>query len=817
MAYISIDEFKRGLHTTRMAYSTPQGALMLARNVHINRGAEIEKRMAFVSSTILGGTTFGLASDGTLLYTFGSAVAPALPGGWAYQRLIHPDGASMTAIIAVERFGGDFYVVADFADGRRLHFLNGVVINDWFAGSVRASMTNNNGIATHLASLIDSDDEYGAVAVGSVITITGPVGRTFSVSTDAVDGGGTDNQTAVTATTQQAVAPTTGVSASGAFRVTGGSASAGVNKITDVTVNGVSIMQAADVDWTTSNDVTAQLLADSINAQVSAPNYNASVLGNQVIITAADAGTAANGLQVNVICAGNVICQEHPDTDGLTRGFRVTQGTASPGVNRITSITLDGATVATNVDWVTDNAATGAAIVAAINASGTWNAFGKAALGTNYFIYCARKGGNNSSDFGQIDMVVNCGGNVRIREIQGDAQFGVGNLTTLNVPIQGDVDDMSGGIDATTGIAQVSTVTIGGTFQVNDQFTITINDPIRGALVFGFGDVTNEIATAIINFGSKMWAAVGPLARASAVNDATRWNSGTGAGFLSMATNQGGLHSISSFVPYQNKLAFLGRRASQIWSIDPDLALCRLAQRLDNFGTIARRSPIAYGTDDAFLLTDSGIRSLQQSKPTDAASTVDVGTAIDTLITAAIAANPTTAAEAHSIIDPTTGSFWLMLNTKLYVLSKYSRTGVEGWSIYDDIPNFEHFVDHNGRLYARAGNAVYLYGGADNATYDTCEAEVTLPYIDGRKKATWKQWTGMDLAVQGLWTVYGNTNPENPTAEDVLCRQAVPRFHDLRNAIDQNAPAIKLRFVSTAAERALISAVVLHHDELEAA
>lgn len=816
MAYISIDEFKRGLHATRMAYSTPQGALMLARNVHINRGAEIEKRKAFSSSTVLGGTTFGLASDGTLLYTFGSAAAPALPGGWAYQQLVHPDASAMTAIVAVERFGGEFYVVADFADGRRLHFLDGVIIGDWYAGTVRASMTNNTGIADHLAALIDADEEYSAVNVGAVVTITGPVGRAFTVSTDTDDGGGTDDQTAVVATTQQAVAATTGVSASGTFRVTGGTSSAGVNEITDVTVNGVSIMQAADVNWTTSNEVTAQLVADSINAAVSSPDYNAEVIGDQVLISAVDPGTAANAFQVNVVCGGDVICQESADTDNQVRGFRVTQGTANPGVNRITSITIDGTTVATNVDWVTDNAATGAAIVAAINAGATWNAFGKQLLGTNYAIYAARKAGNNSADFGPVDMVINTGGDVRIREILDDVNVGAGNLTTLTIDIQADVDDMGGGIDATAGTSQVSTVTIGGTFQVGDHFTVTIDDAVRGTLSFGFGDVTDEIATTVINFGSKMWAAVGPLARASAVADATLWNSGVGAGFLSMATHQGGLHAIKAFVAYQNKLAMLGRGASQIWNIDPDIALCRIAQRLDNFGTIATRSPIAYGADDAFMLADNGIRSLRQSSATDAAGTFDVGTPIDTLVTAAIAADEAGAALAHSIIEPSTGAFWLMLNGTIYVLSKYPHTGVEAWTTYDDMPEFEHFVVHQGRVYAREGNNVYLYGGAGNVTYDTSEAEVTLPYIDGRKKATWKCWTGLDLAVQGLWEVYANINPEVPNTEDLLCRQAVPRFHDLRNMMWQSAPAIKLRFVSTAAERALISAVALHHEEVEA-
>jgi hypothetical protein len=81
-----------------------------------------------------------------------------------------------------------------------------------------------------------------------------------------------------------------------------------VNKITKVEVNGVTITNAA-VDWTTSNEVTAGLLAASINTKVSSPEYTAEANGNLVTIFAAESqGDTPNGFEVKITAAGNVCC-----------------------------------------------------------------------------------------------------------------------------------------------------------------------------------------------------------------------------------------------------------------------------------------------------------------------------------------------------------------------------------------------------------------------------------------------------------------------------------------------------------------------------
>lgn len=800
MPYLAIDEFKRGLYGSTIPFSIPQGALAKAKNVHINRGAEVEKRKAFVLNAQLPANTFGLGSDGSTLHAFGSVVAPAMPAGYTYQRLQHPDGSAMTAVVRIERFGGKFYVVADFADGRRLHFYDGAIINDWYAGVVRSSMVDNSGIATHIAALIDADEEYSASAVGNIVTISGPNGRAFTLTTETKNGGAVDNQSATAVTTQVAVTPIAETTAQGSFRITGGTSSPGNNRVASVTVGGVAIM-GAPVDWSGSNANTAALVAAAIQSFVSSPNYAATASGDKVIITAAPgAGASAVGLAVEVTCEGNVIA--------CTGQFTITAGTASAGVNEINAVVVDGVTILSNVDWITSHSQTAQNAADAINLSADYNA---CAIGAT--VQIGRRV-TNSNQPKTLNTLVDRGGNVTTTTLPDQINEGAGDKSfTLNTT----VENLTGGLDAFVGTPQIVQVTIGGTFEAGDQFTVTIEDAIRGELVFGVGDVTGQSTSAVIAFGEKMYAGVGPLAQFTALNSAIKWNSGDGQGFVSMATHQSGLTSIVSFARYQKKLAILGRAASQIWNMDPDPDNNSLFQALENFGTIAARSPQAYGFEDVFLLADSGVRSLRQSAATELANTFDVGTPIDDLIVSAIAANPTGAAAAHSVVEPSTNAYWLMLNGTLYVLSKYPHRGVEAWSTYEGMPAFEFFATHNGRVYARHGNDVYLYGGSDNATYDTSQAEVTLAYVNARKVATWKQWFGMDLAVKGLWEVYANTDPNNPSTEDLIARQFQPSFHDLRNSMLAQAPAIKLRFVSTAAERAVVSQAVLHYEEADAA
>lgn len=798
MAYVLVTDFKQGLDKRRMAVASPPGTLQQAKNAHINRGGEVEKAKSWVNTYTLPANTFGFEATATSLYVFGSGTTPVgLPAGVLYQQLAHPDALGMTSVVASEIFSGNIYAIAEYSDGSRYHFYNGAVVGDWFEGIVRATMATLTGIAAHLASLVDAHASYSAVNVGNFVDMTGPAGRDVTITCTAVDGGGTNDQTLTVSETTDGISSIAEVRAAGAFTIYGGSASAGVNKISSVTVNGVTITSAA-VDFGASNEVTAQALADNINAFSSSPDYQAEVNGATVTILAAPGtGAGPNGFVVQATVAGNVIM--------ATGSFNITGGSAGAG-NQVTSVIVNGTTITTAaVLWGTSHSATAAAVVANINAnSGVsgYNAFSDSGSSTFYI----GKLVVNGTTPGGVALKALSGGTVRL-----DDQAAAGELgKTMSTSVV----NMKNGVTAYAGTSDVWRAIVGGTFEVGDKFTITIEDPVLGTLEFGASRVGGLRAnTALLTHKKKIYAASSSILAFSGVSNPTGWGAdAVGAGTINIADEFNGSIDVTALAPYQGSLAAFSRRAIQIWAMDPDPALNSQVQVLSNIGTMAAKSVKPFSELDVFFLSDSGVRSLRARANTDTATVSDLGTPIDDLIVEAIRTlSDATAAAALAEIEPTTGRYILQLGTTLYVFTYFGGAKISAWSTYETGLTFSDFAVLGNRLYARAGNNIYLLGGPQNISYDAIECVVELPYLDGRQVATWKSWIGFDVACEGTWDVYIATDPNNPTQEDLLGRISATTFTMLNVPMVADGPLLKLRFVNTTAEYARISMVVAHY------
>lgn len=298
MATIWVREFTGGLDARRMPETTSGGVLIKAKDGHITRGGEFEKRPAFVREFELPSGTVGLAAGKSSIYVFGHQATPSLPAGVAYQRLQHSDGTTaLSRILSYDLYAGKLYVVGEFEDGAVFHFYDGVRVEDWFDGRARAS---------------------------------------FRVAS-----GGTSSA----------------VSATGSFEVTGGTSNPGVNRITDIKIDGVSIINAA-VDHTGNNATTASAIATAINTFSSSPDYSASASGQTVTITAVATGTAANGKTIVVSVGGNA----------TTANVVNMAGGAAAATSQITALTVDGVAIISGaVTWATSNSNTASLIAAAIN------------------------------------------------------------------------------------------------------------------------------------------------------------------------------------------------------------------------------------------------------------------------------------------------------------------------------------------------------------------------------------------------------------------------------------------------------------------
>lgn len=377
MGSIYITDFKFGMDRTRKRVAGVPGTLWLGENVQISRGGDIERPKKFVSTyTLPTGQTFGLAGTRGQLYTFGSVASGlvTMPLGVQYQQLAAPSGAAMTQVLDVKAVAGNLYVIARYADGNIFHFYNGSRVTDWDARA--DANTSASILATYLAELISADPAVSAVAVGAAISITARVaGTAFTVTKSSVDFGGTSDQEITLATAQANVAAVTEVRATSTVTVLSGSA----GTVSDITVNAVSLMQAA-VSWAGSTTLTAAAISAQINNKSATSGYTSSVVGAAITITAA-AGTGAtpNEYAVASVVTGDVLLSTPTMAGGVT---------AVTGVAQVTTATISGTFQSTDQFTISINGtrytstgrAAGTGVAAYIAKKRVWSTAGSLAV-----------------------------------------------------------------------------------------------------------------------------------------------------------------------------------------------------------------------------------------------------------------------------------------------------------------------------------------------------------------------------------------------------------------------------------------------------
>ena len=370
MAEFIINDWKFGLDTRKSELTSVPGTLETAVNCHITQGGEIEKRKSS-SQTLLPTNSFGLEITALGLTVFGSvaqgSLSPALPAGFQYQRLQHPDGSTaMTQVISSCPFGNYAFVVAKFADNNIYPYYNGSIVSDFTAGLILASLSTNALIAAAAAALVNLTSAYTATYTpsNSYLDVFGsPLTSYFTDITKTTAAG-----TLVSQTQSAAIPSVPALAAVGNFSIQGGSANAGTNKISSVKVNNVTVTNAS-VDWSTSNEFTAAAIATSINTMTSSPDYTATSNGNTVSIYAlATDGDGPNGYVVEVNAAGNVVIGICNFSLALNTGYTSFD---------ITHVYVDGVDILTTppVVWNSSISGTLTDLVTNINLNATYNAY----------------------------------------------------------------------------------------------------------------------------------------------------------------------------------------------------------------------------------------------------------------------------------------------------------------------------------------------------------------------------------------------------------------------------------------------------------
>lgn len=202
MPYIYITSFKGGLDSRRSPLTTTQGSMLTAKNGHITRGGEFEKRKAFAPRFDLPVGTFGMHAASGRIYVFGStaqgSLPSAIPNGVTYQQLVSPTGSNMVEVVSSESFNGLPYVVARYDDGNVYRFYNGTRSIEW--DGIAPVVTSMATLGTSIASLVNDDPDVGAaytqVGTANIITITGSANNDdFSISVSVLNGGSVNDST----------------------------------------------------------------------------------------------------------------------------------------------------------------------------------------------------------------------------------------------------------------------------------------------------------------------------------------------------------------------------------------------------------------------------------------------------------------------------------------------------------------------------------------------------------------------------------------------------------------------------------------------
>ncbi len=822
MPYILVEDFKGGLDTRRTNVTSVPGSLATLTNAHISRGGEIEKRKAFVELATLpvdsngDPQTVGLAAGGGQIYVFGSdpssivTFATGTPSNINYIQLRHPEAEASFRVSSDNGSGSVTRIVVNSVDILNANDGTGVVSGSGVTTLTADAIADQiNAYESFDESQTPDDPEYiatsdgdtviirGAIAEATTLTITTTSGLTIAdkvdfksikmtklLGVDFFDGfvyssalfadgkiyhyWEGQNDTNVTPPNRIADwfdgrararfnitgGTAGGTAATGTVTITGGTDNPGDN-VRLIRVNGVQI-QENSVAHTGDDDTTAAAVAAAINATTSSPNYTASATNNVVTITAGSVGVAFNTF---VVAA---------EVDGAVTA---TTANMSGGVdNAITNITVDGEPIIGDpVKWATSNSNTASLVVKAIN-------------------------DHQASP-----------------EIEATADGSIVNIIAKN--------------SGTTLNAKTVVVTAAGTVTFDQYGLNTMDGGVTDTNVGGFTP-----GGYVMTVKDKMHSVSGSVWHHSDLNNPKEWNTFTlafdqtdntivvsGACFAGDLSNSAsGSQDLNALANYFQNIAVFAEQAIQIWFVDPNPKKLQQVQVLQNTGTIAPNSVVEFGDSDVFYLDISGIRSLKSRDSSNAAFVEDIGNAIDTLIQDEIINNENASRDAVGILSPRDGRYMLAIGTKVYVFSYYPSSKVSAWSIYEPGFTIQNWA-YEGQVLCRGDdNKLYSLGGVNNNTYDSSTVTVQLPFLDGSKPATFKDFTGLDATVENDWSVSIATDPTDITQTEDAGIINKTTYGLQKVSINGYSTHLALKLVCSKAGSAKIGNIAVHYEQSEA-
>lgn len=399
----------------------------------------------------------------------------------------------------------------------------------------------------------------------------------------------------------------------------------------------------------------------------------------------------------------------------------------------------------------------------------------------------------------------------------------------MSVPVQRVFDyipaaeSMAGGKDGTPGYGMRWQVVYTGPIPTTGEtWKILLADgQTNTTITIGAGDGADLTPAFCFTYHNKEY--ILSLARTlfSAVGDPLTYNdpNGLGNGFVDMDNQTAVPEDLASIGTFQGRLLFFAHRAIQVWSVDANPANWQFLQALENIGTIAKDSVRAIGDIDALFLADVGIASVRSRDVSGNAFVDDLGAAISSLVKEKIIADTDGGVNACAVVEPTTGQYWLFLHDTIFVLSYYPSSKVLAWSTYTPTDSEgstfvpEKFIVFQGKVYCRAGNIIYAYGGGTGQVYDNSLVEVETPWMDLKTPGVIKSAQGFNAAFSGYWKIYmGMGLPSGVLDQLPIWDNAnVHTFDQGKVMINGDGSHVKFRMTSQANGQAVFSMLNFHY------
>jgi len=527
--------------------------------------------------------------------------------------------------------------------------------------------------------------------------------------------------------------------------------------------------------------VKAQSSANTVMIEARVPGVPFTVT---TATTNAGAGVADQTL-VNAVVQANVTAVAEVRASGTVT---ITGGTFIPEDNYIGQITVAAVNLlAVPLHWRTSNNATATALAVAIGNQ------------TSVHGYTAFATGNVVTIQAAVGLGATANGRVVAVTVAGD-------VTTTKT-------DFVGGVTKLTAVAQVNKLTFGGTYEANDIYTVTIN----GLAYVATGKASGTGVSAF-TYKQRMWSVAGTLFVGSKLNDPSNWSdSAAASGFVQIdASNESeGSERLVCVGQYSNYAVVFGRSQIRLYTISTDAQEISFYQSLDNTGTFANRSVLAYGNNDVFYLDPTGVRSIRARDVLNAAYVNDVGTAIDPFVHAHLRTLATdTVARAVSVVEPVDGRYWLAVDNRIYVLSYFPSSKVTAWSYYELPFRIEDFVRDSARLFVRGNDdKIYLYGGDSGEEYPADNEQVVsveLPFLSADSPATIKTLHGMDIAINNEWLVKLLPDPNKESIEQTIGRLTRNSFHEPHIPVTARTSHFALTLECSNAGYASLSGLLIH-------